>query len=201
MGYYNIRDWLGHFVRPKSRQGGLCPHKCCNGKRVHPPDKPLMPNKALLRAMSDTEFEHTVRTVDWSSPRDVETILAEAERRDRREAARRRGAQTQAERRRNERLDFEVEIEAKYLQAEHTTRGDLLSRAGKAAGVDPRTLFYGPEARARKYASEELNAWFDRHGRLTLSEYRRGRARPRPDSPRPAARARSSSAKGKRAKR
>lgn len=200
MSVYNIRDLFGHFVRPRSREGRLCPHKCCRGKRIHPRDEPLIANKALLRAMSDDDFVRLLQGIDWTDARDVQDVLKEAERRECRQLAVYRRTQNRTERARMERLDFEVEIEAKFLAAEHATRGNMLSRAGKAAKVDPRTLLHGTEARARKYASEELNEWIERHGRLTLTEYRRGRAQPRQTSTRPAARS-TPSARSSRAKR
>jgi hypothetical protein len=188
MSLYNVRDLIGHFVRPASRAGKLCPHKCCRGKRIHPRDTPLIANKALLRAMNDDDFVRLLQQIDWTDTRDVQDVLAEATRRERRQVAAYRRTRDRAERARMERLDFEIEIEAKFLQAEHATRGDMLSRAGKAAHIDPRTLFYGTQTRARKYASEELNDWFERHGRLTATEYRRGRSRPRDASSRPTSR-------------
>jgi len=33
---YSVRDLLGHFVRPRSARGKMCPHACCRNKRVHP---------------------------------------------------------------------------------------------------------------------------------------------------------------------
>lgn len=200
MSLYNIRDLFGHFVRPRSREGRLCPHKCCRGKRIHPRDEPLIANKALLRAMNDDDFVKLLQGIDWTDTRDVQDILKEAERRERRQLAAYRRTRDRAERARMQRLDFEIEIEAKFLAAEHATRGDMLSRAGKAAKVDPRTLFYGRADVARKYASEELNDWFDRHGRLTVTEYQRGRTQPRHASTRPAARP-TSSARSSRTKR
>lgn len=62
----------------------------------------------------------------------------------------------------------------KYLQAEKATRGNMLNRAGKAAGIDPLTLFTGPVSRARRYASEELARWWASGGneRMTLTQFR-----------------------------
>jgi hypothetical protein len=177
--YYNVRDMLGHFVKPKSERGELCPHKCCGGRRPHPAAEPLIPNKKLLRALTDEQWYAHAQRIDWRDQRQVQEYIAEGERRERRDAAARRRATSAADRRRNEAIDFEIEIEAKYLQAEHATRGDLLNKAGKAARIDPRSLFYGQEARARKYASEELSEWFTRNGRLTRTEFQRGRRRSR----------------------
>lgn len=70
------------------------------------------------------------------------------------------------------RAAFDNEANRAYLRAEDDTRGHLLNRDGRAAGIEPRTLFKGPDARARRYASDELLAWWDEHGRLTLDELR-----------------------------
>ena len=59
-----------------------------------------------------------------------------------------------------------------WLAAEAATNGVLLNRAGEAAGVDPRSLFSGPAARARKYASEELKRWWQDNPRMTFTEFR-----------------------------
>jgi SPP1 gp7 family putative phage head morphogenesis protein len=59
------------------------------------------------------------------------------------------------------------------LQAEERTRGNLLSKAGVAAGIEPASLFSGQRARARKYASEELKRfWSEVTPRQTYSEFR-----------------------------
>lgn len=164
MHYYNIRDLLGHFVRGKG--GHRCPHKCCRGRRPHPPQKPLIPDRAVIRAMTD---EQLAKSVDWNDPKSVKAFIGEAERRDRADA-RKRARMDKAAR---DRDDHTIAVEAAYLQAEHETRGNLLSKAGKAAGVDPKSLWTGSERRANKYASEELRAYFDKHGRLTRNEWKR----------------------------
>ena len=38
--------------------------------------------------------------------------------------------------------------EVYYLNAEYETRGNMLNKAGRAAGIDPRSLFTGSGARA-----------------------------------------------------
>lgn len=64
-------------------------------------------------------------------------------------------------------------IHADYLAAENETRGNLLSRDGIAAGVDPISLWSGRLDRAYRYASEELRAFWDRRPRITVTEYTR----------------------------
>ena len=69
------------------------------------------------------------------------------------------------------RLHFE-QVAVAVLQAEDDTNGNLLNPAGKAAGIDPATLWSGPAARARKYASDELKQWWSEHGgRMTAAEF------------------------------
>lgn len=60
-----------------------------------------------------------------------------------------------------------------YQAAEDATRGNVLSAAGRAKGIEPASLWSGPAARARKYASDELKAWWEAHGgRQTWAQYR-----------------------------
>ncbi|WP_039823271.1 phage minor capsid protein [Nocardia testacea] len=59
-----------------------------------------------------------------------------------------------------------------WLDAENATNGYMLSAAGERAGVDPRSLWFGSEKLAEKYASEELRAYWDERGRTTLEEFK-----------------------------
>jgi hypothetical protein len=64
-------------------------------------------------------------------------------------------------------------VHVQLVAAEQATRGYLLTREGQAAGIDPVSLFSGPAARARKWASEELKRWWaDGNPRLTFTEFR-----------------------------
>lgn len=47
----------------------------------------------------------------------------------------------------------------------------MLNRAGKAQDVDERSLFTGPESRARRYASEELLNHWASHPRPTSAYF------------------------------
>lgn len=53
----------------------------------------------------------------------------------------------------------------------------MLNAAGKAAGINERTLFTGSGARVRKYASPELREYFELHGRPTRESFALGRQR------------------------
>lgn len=58
-----------------------------------------------------------------------------------------------------------------FQEAEEACRGHVLNAAGKRAGIDPESLFSGPAARAKKYASPELMDWFRDNGRLTVEDF------------------------------
>ena len=66
---------------------------------------------------------------------------------------------------------YKDEVRRRTVAAEAATNGYMLSPAGKRAGVDPHTLFTGPESRARKYASPELKEWWDQNGRPTAADF------------------------------
>ncbi|MEU0078522.1 hypothetical protein ABZY58_11550 [Micromonospora tulbaghiae] len=67
-----------------------------------------------------------------------------------------------------------------FEQAETDCRGHMLTPAGEAAGIDPRSLWSGPSARVEKYASEELREWFATHGRVTAGQWREQHTETRP---------------------
>lgn len=62
------------------------------------------------------------------------------------------------------------EVRQSILRAEDATRGHLLNQRGRAAGIDYESLFEGPDARARKYASPELLAFWNANGRPTVED-------------------------------
>ncbi|WP_337446780.1 hypothetical protein [Glutamicibacter nicotianae] len=51
----------------------------------------------------------------------------------------------------------------------------LLNKEGVAKNIDELSLFSGPISRVKKYATEELQAWFALNGRQTLGSYRYAR--------------------------
>jgi len=67
--------------------------------------------------------------------------------------------------------EFELYRTAQFEAADRATRGNLLNADAKAAGISAWSLFIGPHARARRWASEELVELWDEHGRLTSTEY------------------------------
>jgi hypothetical protein len=62
-------------------------------------------------------------------------------------------------------------IYGKYIAAEAATNGHLLNPQGRGAGIDPHSLFSGPESRVLKYGSDELKGWFDQNGRVLFEQY------------------------------
>ncbi len=62
--------------------------------------------------------------------------------------------------------------EAQWLAAQASTNGYLLNAEGRAAGIDPRSLFEGSWDRAQRYASEELRNWWTQHGWMNITEFR-----------------------------
>ena len=128
-----------------------------------------------LQALTDDELADLYQR--WNRrPFVVDAVMREADRRDRVDEKARRKAARQARRRARDadlRDAYQDWVHAQYLLAEEVTRGSLLNPVGKAAGVDPYSLFSGQWARARKYASEELVAFWNEHGRITFAEFKR----------------------------
>lgn len=146
---YNIRDRMGHWIE-RSRKGKKCHHWWC-----------------LARGMSEAELiRHLSETHDDKRARIIVRELDRREERDKRRARRASGRAAHRE-------EHLLAVESAFTAAEAQTRGHMLSKAGRAARVDPRSLWTGPETRARKYASEELRAYWDQHGRLTKAEWDR----------------------------
>ncbi|MDN5895229.1 MAG: hypothetical protein L0H93_14550 [Nocardioides sp.] len=69
------------------------------------------------------------------------------------------------------REDFELHRRATFARAHAELRGELLNARGRAAHIDPSSLFMGPHARVERYASEELRRWFAQHGRPTVGQF------------------------------
>lgn len=77
------------------------------------------------------------------------------------------------------RADYEDVREAAYMRAEEATNGALLNARGRAAGIDPASLFMGPARRAYAYASPELVEHWEQHPRVTYAEFERRQVRER----------------------
>lgn len=71
------------------------------------------------------------------------------------------------------REEYQLHLEAQRAAAVDECNGVLLNARGKAAGIDPFTLFKGPGVRAAAYASEELVEFWQRHTRVTWERFER----------------------------
>jgi hypothetical protein len=178
---YDRRDLIGHWIRKSQRTQQMCTHACCRGYRVHPKNMPVnLPNRLLRRASDRDLAEHFDKVSSQRTADDTAAwyqILAEMERRDK-QTARRAAARERHEAsvlgRRFERAEA---VEHAYVQAENATRGHMVNKAGRANDIDPRSLFTGPESRARRYASEELLAHWETHPRPTARMFAGGDTR------------------------
>jgi hypothetical protein len=172
------RDQIGHWVAPASEAQRPCPHKCCRWKRPHPANLPVRLDRGYLRSLSTTDLERELDSYQqYSDTHEAGflQVIAEVRRREDSEdraIARRERRRDRSARRLQEHHD---EVYRQWLAAESVTRGNMLNRAGRSAGIDERTLFTGPAARVRKYASPELREFFEQHGRPTAAAYRAGR--------------------------
>ncbi|WP_026821103.1 hypothetical protein [Arthrobacter castelli] len=72
------------------------------------------------------------------------------------------------------REEYDNYVYAQFDAAMEHTNGNFLNREGAAKGVDALSLFSGPVSRAKKYGSEELQAFFGMKGRHTLASFRYG---------------------------
>ena len=63
-------------------------------------------------------------------------------------------------------------VNLQYVDAENACRGHVITTDGENLGIDPRELFSGPIARARKYASEELQRWWVDNPRKNLTQFK-----------------------------
>lgn len=167
---YDVRDQLGHWVTPRRMERHPCPHHCCQGKQVHPDNLPVKLSRTYLRSLSEPELERELSQYGrYSDQREAGflQIIAEFNRREdsaRLATARRERAR---DRRQRQESDYRDEVYRQWLKAEAATNGYMLNKEGLRRNIDERSLFTGPEARVRKYASPELKEWFDNHPRMT----------------------------------
>jgi hypothetical protein len=165
------RDQLKHWVAPPSARGKPCPHSCCQNERVHPRNLPVKLNRAYLRSLSGDEVIRELETYQRYNDTHEEgflQVLAEAGRRE--ESAEKATARKERARdkRQHRESEYRDEVYREWLHAENGIQGAvMLNRTGKAAGIDERSLFTGPESRVNKYASDELKEWFESHPRPT----------------------------------
>lgn len=70
------------------------------------------------------------------------------------------------------RASYQDFVYRQFIAAQADTNGYLVNNAGRARNIDPIKLFSGPEASARKWASDELKEWWDANGRTTFAEWK-----------------------------
>jgi hypothetical protein len=71
------------------------------------------------------------------------------------------------------RAEYDLALEAAYERAAAATNDRLLNARGRRAGIDPLSLFMGPERRAHAYASPELLEHWAQYPRVTYAAYER----------------------------
>jgi hypothetical protein len=166
---YDVRDLLGHWVKPREREEQMCPHACCRGRRTHPDKFPVILAKGDLRSASEAELLAHWERHDHDE-KVSKQVLGEVDRRDQ---LRKRNKHATANEHRT-RDEFRAHLESEWTRAEEQTRGNMLNKRGEKAGIDPRSLFTGDEARVSRYASEELRRYFEDHPRVGASEFSGG---------------------------
>jgi len=167
---YNVRDLLGHFVRPKSAKGDMCPHACCRNKRVHPANMPVVLPRRLLRRASDEDLAAHYDRVQGDSRREDRArmqVLHEMQRRDDEASARKNREHARYSRQ----LEQADAREASYVAAEEFTRGNMTNRKGRSRDVNPRTLIYARDADFERYASDELKEFYSTRHRPTARSF------------------------------
>lgn len=72
--------------------------------------------------------------------------------------------------------EFDAYVSVQYARALEATAGNFISRKmeaeAKRRGINSESLFTGPVATAKKFASEELIAFWEENGRHTYTSYR-----------------------------
>lgn len=175
---YDVRDLLGHWVKPAKAGGEMCPHRCCRGRRPHPDRFPVILPKTLLRDAPESQlWGHLEKYGNHAKGGKVgEQVVGELTRRERVQANARGRRDRAKSRRAGHDAEFRAHLENEWIQAERATNGNFTNKAGRAAGVDGRSLFTGPESRVRKYGSRELREYFEAHPRVSRSEFLGGEA-------------------------
>lgn len=181
---YNRRDQIGHWVRKEQPVYRPCKHACCRGYRAHPSNWPVIPARMAYRTATDDQLaaHYTKVSAVENDPqaRGAELqIIAEFERRDRRDQ-RRREREAEQQRRREarasvraiRRTEAETERERIRVDAERATRGYLVNRRGRQLGIDPDEILTGRQAVFNRYASDEAKEYFASTPRPTAAYFR-----------------------------
>jgi hypothetical protein len=167
---YNVRDLFGHFVKPRSAKGDMCPHACCRNRRVHPANMPVVLPRKLLRRATDEDLAAHYERVQGDSYREDRArmqVLHEMDRRDNEAKAK----SNRAHARYSRQLSQADDREASYVAAEEHTRGNMVNRKGRSRDVNPRTLIYARESDFERYASDELKEFYSTRHRPTARSF------------------------------
>lgn len=183
MAKYDRRDRLQHWIRKEQPEQRTCTHACCRGYREHPKDWPVIPAKRSLRRASDKElmshYERVSRGRTAQHRYAEAQILAEAQRRDDRDRARRERAEMRREavaaNRANAQADREAAAHAIRMEAEAATGGYLVNAEGRARGISDAEILTGREAVFVRYATREAKDFFAERPRPTGAYLRYGR--------------------------
>lgn len=71
------------------------------------------------------------------------------------------------------REEYDSYVYSQYSRCE-SELSFMVNPQGQAKGIDGFSLFTGPVSRAKKYGTQELQAWFAKNGRHTLGSFRHG---------------------------
>lgn len=174
---YNVRDLLGHFIKPANKAGAMCPHPCCKGRRPHPDKWPLMLDRGTLKGASDEElYQHLQRDRVGRSGRAVTQVVKELERRETRQARKEAARDRAKGRRASKAEEYRLYLETEWTAAEAATKGNMLNKRGRAKGIDPRSLWTANERTRAAYASEELRLYWNTHRIVSAAEFHGGAA-------------------------
>lgn len=124
--------------------------------------------RAPLRKMTGHQLEqHYERPDVGNSGHAVKAVLGELSRRESkaRSTERAKTARTAAK-------DAHATwLEGQFVSAENTTRGNMVNKRGRAAGIDGRNLFTANAATRSAYASDELKSYWDKNPVMSAGEF------------------------------
>ena len=183
MAGYDRRDRIGHWVRKEQPERRHCTHACCRGYHEHPKNWPVLPGNRKLRGASDEELASHFNRVSRGRTGEHRTaenqILAEMQRRDDRDRARRERAELARQSRAANRAAVQMEREAAAEQirakAEAETLGYLVTAEGRARGISDAEILTGREDVFIRYATREAKDFFAENPRPTAAYLRYGK--------------------------
>jgi len=183
MARYNRRDRLQHWIRKEQPEQRHCTHACCRGYHEHPKNRPVLPRDRALRGASDEELASHFSRVSRGRTAEHRTaenqILAEMQRRDDRDRARKERSERRREavatNRAVAQMERESAAEAIRARAEAETVGYLVTPEGRARGISDAEILTGREDVFVRYATREAKNFFAENPRPTGAYLRYGR--------------------------